>query len=121
MDLSKLNELKNKKDIPAQPVPDAEIERVAHNELENPVYQESLENGIELMDAPEEPVIDIDLDKTAAMHLTPDQEQKAEEIAVKRTVEWMRTHPRYTKEELKLAKAEFISKARKEIGGFLQP
>ncbi len=47
--------------------------------------------------------------------LTPAEKAKAEDITISKCVEWMHAHPKYTKDELREAKAGFAKEAQQEV------
>lgn len=131
MDLSRLNELKEQKaqkeeeilerDENGKPVagryPWGDSEECPEtNEIKEPLYQESLENGVEIVQEEEDDFTILDIDQgVEAIHLTPEQERKAQDEAVARTSAWMKSHPHYTMDELKAVKAGFLEEARKNM------
>lgn len=89
---------------------------------------------------PEQPKIVIDIDKKDEDHvpecadnveinkngngihiqytepeLTPAEKVKAEDITISKCVKWMHEHPKYTKDELREAKAGFAKEAQQEV------
>lgn len=131
MDLSKLIEIKEQKaekeiiterDENGKPVagryPWGDVEECPDtNELKEPLYKESLENGIEAINPEEEEdftILDID-QGVEGIHLTPDQEREAQDRAISRTSAWMKTHPNYMMDELKIIKAGFLEEERKNL------
>ena len=132
MDLSKLIEIKEQKaekeviterDENGKPVagryPWGDTEECQEtDEIKEPLYEESLENGVEVIDPEEEEedftILDID-QGVEGIHLTPEQEREAQDKAINRTSAWMKINPHYTMDELKTVKAGFLEEERKNL------